>query len=128
MANMPSDLLDAARSTLALTIEMPDIPHREALFRCVTHQAYYAAYHTGLAHAIRSGFLLDERPAGFGSHEALWIWWFGNRRGEALIEGIGMDLKATRVNADYRLRRTVTPAEAGSAIDEAERLIGLLRA
>lgn len=127
MANLPSDLLGEARRCIGRADGMPEIPEREAIVRSAIHLAYYAAYHAGLNRANRDGLLLADQPAGMGSHERLWGWWFEGQRGRRDVARLGAELKEARVLADYRLGRTVTHGLASYVVTEAERLIGLLR-
>lgn len=120
MPIVPKDFLDQAEDLLRRAVELPETPRREALLRSAVSRAYYAAYHADLISARKRGFA-GSIP-GYGSHEALWEGWFGQRQDEETA-ALGYAMKRERVRADYRLRETFSPKGAQIAIADARRLI-----
>ena len=122
---LPRDILDYAKSLLKDATEL-EIPANACLCRNIVGRAYYAAYHTALAAARREGYNPSDCPESYGSHEALWEWWFSDRENEVDISSQADSLKAQRHTADYRLAAFIYLAAAQGAVDEAEEIINLV--
>ena len=127
MAVLPEDVLASAREIKAIADPLPMIPRREALHRISIGRAYYAAYDAALRQARSDGWVIQDRPPGLATHEALWEWWYATMRGRSDVADLGRELKRLRITADYRPAVDVGEGSVATALGLADRLLAALR-
>ena len=122
----PEEIFQVAKylSLSAVRDELPD-SFKEALRRSAVSRFYYAAYIKAEEFASEGGYQFHQCPRNlsFGTHEALWKWWFKSRHGT--LSTMGDSLHQTRILADYRTQRDFSYS-VEKAQNLSQRIIGYI--